>query len=181
MSSKIGEQSVQIPAGATVELKDDVMHVKSGVNMLAIPIPDGITALVKPDSVTFTAQTSEKRTKALHGLIRSLVANAVAGVVTPWQKTLKIVGTGFRVKQQGESLVFEVGYSHTVPFEKTEGITLSVAGSDTVIVSGADKQKVGEVAFKIRSIRKPDAYKGKGIRYEGEYLKLKPGKKAKTA
>lgn len=110
-----------------------------------------------------------------------MINNAIVGVEKPWQKRLEVVGTGFNVKVQGNDIVFKVGYSHPVVFKSVSGVTLQVEGNNKVIISGADKQLVGQVAFQIKCIRKPDVYKGKGIRYEGEVLRIKPGKKAKAA
>jgi large subunit ribosomal protein L6 len=123
---------------------------------------------------------NSKFQKSLHGLFRSLIANAVAGVETPWEKKLEVAGTGFNVKMQGEDLVFKVGYNHPVIFKKVEGVKYTVEGNTKVQVKSIDKQLVGEIAYKIKMIRKPDVYKGKGIKYEGEKLRIKPGKKAKT-
>jgi large subunit ribosomal protein L6 len=123
----------------------------------------------------------EKKTKSLHGLYRQLVYNGVSGVEKLWEKRLEVVGTGYNVKLQGEDLVFKLGYSHPVVFKKTPGVSYQVDGNTKVIVSGVDKQLVGQIAHKIILLKKPDVYKGKGIRYEGEKLRIKPGKKAKAA
>lgn len=177
--SKIGEKPISTE-GVDVVILQNKVTVKSGDSELNIMLPHGIVAKNEDGNITVGKVSLHKQTRALHGLTRSLIANAVSGVQKPWKKTLKVVGTGYRVKQQGEELIFEVGYSHSVTFGKTEGITLTVHGQDTIEVSGADRQKVGQVAFKIRSIKKPDPYKGKGIRYENEMLRLKPGKKSKV-
>jgi large subunit ribosomal protein L6 len=109
-----------------------------------------------------------------------LVYNAVVGVEKQWTKALEVVGTGYNVKQQGEDVVFKVGYSHPVTFKKQEGVSYKVEGNNKVVVSGIDKQLVGQVAYQMKLVRKPDAYKAKGVRYEGEVIKTKPGKKAKA-
>ena len=148
---------------------------------LVVEVSPMITVTQSENILTVKRVNNTKKVHALHGLTRSLVSNAVQGVVNPWKKTLEVVGTGYRVKQQGEDLLFELGYSHPVVFKKPENIEFKIEGNNKVYVFGIDKQYVGEIAFKLRSLRRPDAYKGKGLRYEGEYIKLKPGKKAKTA
>lgn len=179
--SKVGNNPIQLENGVDVLLNENILRVTGLKGDLSIPLPREITVEQK-DNVIYVKRNNEtKHAKALHGLTRTLIANAVLGVMKPWKKTLEIIGTGFRVKAQGEDLHFEVGYSHPVLFKKHEGVNFSVEGNNKVTVMGINKQQVGEIAFKIRSIKKPDPYKGKGVRYEGEYIKLKPGKKAKTA
>lgn len=177
--SKIGEKSI-ILDGVAVETNSDKVIVRGSKGEVTISLPRGIKVDLKDGQLSVHRNSEQSYVKALHGLVRSLINNAALGVEKPWEKTLKIVGTGYRAKQQGDDIILEVGYSHPVPFTAIPGITLNVKGQDTIVISGVDKQKVGEVAFKIKSIRKPDPYKGKGIRYEGEALRLKPGKKAKV-
>jgi len=155
ISGKEGALKFLIPSLLKVELQEGVVQVKT--------------------------QKTNRQSRALHGLYRSLIANAIAGVQKPWQKRLEIVGTGFNVKLEGENLVFKVGYSHPVIFKKVEGIKFQTEGNNLVILSGSDKQLVGQIAQRIKLIKKPDVYKGKGIKYEGERLRIKPGKKTKTA
>lgn len=179
--SKIGEKTIEIPQGVALEVKDGRIHVKGQGGELSYALPKGITVVVEGTSAQVKRASNDKRTRALHGLIRSLVANAASGIIKPWEKTLEIVGTGFNVKAQGEELVLKLGYSHPVVVKKTEGIAFAVGGNNKITVKGIDKQLVGQVAYQIRSLKKPDVYKGKGIKYEGERLRIKPGKKAKTA
>lgn len=178
--SRIGNQPVQITDGTQVTLGDTTMHVKGAHGEITIPVPHEIKIKQVDNTLIFERVNDIKETKALHGLLRCLGQNAVMGVQKPWEKKLEVIGTGYRVKLQGKDLLFEVGFSHPVNFPSVDGIQYMVQGQ-VITVSGADKQLVGEVANKIKSIRKPDPYKGKGIRYEGEHIKLKPGKKAKTA
>lgn len=179
--SKIGENPITIGNGVTVIIENDTVLVKGMKGELVVPIPSGISVSQQDGLLKVERQNNTKRIHSMHGLIRSLIANAVTGVNEPWKKTLEIVGTGYRVKPQGQDLLLELGYSHNVIFKRPENIEFKIEGNNKIHVIGIDKQYVGEVAFKIKSIRKPDAYKGKGVRYQGEYIKLKPGKKAKTA
>src|SRR3989344_5586731 len=155
--------------------------------LLELIYEDGVPALTdvkiisRPGRRWYVGKKELKKVKALHGLYRTLISNAMQGVVTPWQKRLEIVGTGYNAKMQGEDLALKVGYSHPIVFKKVTGIKFQVDGNNIIIISGVDKQLVGQVAHQIKTNKKPDPYKGKGIRYEGERLKLKPGKKAKTA
>lgn len=178
--SKIGEKSISIPSSVQIEIKDKTVSVKGKAGELAITIPKGLLIEREGDLIKIKRESEQKSLKALHGLYRSLVLNAVVGVEVPWVKKLEVVGTGFNLKLQGEDLVFKVGYSHPVVFKKIDGVKYLVEGNNKVTVSGIDKQLVGQTAYKIKQIRKPDVYKGKGVRYEGEKIRLKPGKKAKT-
>lgn len=179
--SKIGQLPIQIPSGVTVSIDQHEVNVKGSHGQLNIQTPAELTVDQKENTITINRSTERKQVKAMHGLYRSLIANAVAGVEKPWTKRLEIVGTGFTAKMQGTDLTMKLGYSHPVVVKKPEGITFQVEGSRLVVVSGVDKQLVGQIAHQIKIIKKPDAYKGKGIRYEGEVIKLKPGKKAKGA
>lgn len=178
--SKIGEKPVEVTSGVHVELKDSVVLVKGSKGEVSVEIPLGVTVSMKDGVVSVARANDSKKNRSLHGLIRSLIQNAVIGVEKPWEKKLEVVGTGYKVKMQGAGLVFDVGLSHKVEFPKTDGVAYHVEGSK-ITVSGVDKQLVGEVANKIKNVKKPDHYKGKGVRYEGEHVILKPGKKAKTA
>ncbi len=180
--SKIGQKPVTVPQSVTAEIADNKVTVKGKEGTLMIELPQGITAEKAEGTLLVKRSTDTKVQKSLHGLYRSLISNAVVGVETPWEKRLEIVGTGFNVKLQGEDLVFKVGYSHPVVFKKVEGVKYGVEGNNKIVLKGADKQLVGEIAYKVKMIRKPDVYKGKGIKYQGERLRIKPGKKAqKTA
>lgn len=179
--SKIGQKPVIIPASVQTELRDNSILVKGKLGEGLIKLPNNLTIEKTTDSILIKRKKDDKVSKSLHGLFRNLIDNLVKGVEQPWTKRLEVVGTGFNVKMQGEDLVFKVGFSHQVVFKKYEGVKFAVEGNNIVIVSGIDKQIVGQAAYQIKLIRKPDAYKGKGIRYEGERLRIKPGKKAKTA
>ncbi len=179
--SKIGNAPILVPTGVTVEITEPAVTVVGKEGRLIIEMPRVLKIEKADDKLVVSRKDESKKTKSLHGLYRQLVYNAVTGVLKPWQKRLEVFGTGYNVKSQGEDLVFKIGYSHPVVFKKVEGIKFQTEGSNKVAVSGVDKQLVGQVAFQIKLIKKPDVYKGKGIRYEGEKLRIKPGKKAKTA
>jgi large subunit ribosomal protein L6 len=179
--SKIGQKSITVPASVKLEVTDQKIKVTGPVGEINLELPATL-ALEKTDTgVVIKRKQEDKKTKSGHGLYRQLLANAVAGVEKPWEKSLEVVGTGFNVKMQGEDLIFKVGYSHPVVFKKQDGIKYKVEGTNKVTVAGSDKQMVGQVAYQIKLIKKPDVYKGKGIKYEGEKLRIKPGKKAKAA
>lgn len=178
--SKVGANPIPI-SNEQIEIKDGTVVIKGQAGSLNISLPEGITVEKEADQLVVKRKSDQKRYKSLHGLMRTLIANGVKGVVTPWEKKLEVVGTGYNVKLQGEDLVFKIGYSHLVTFKKAPGIVFKTEGNNKVVVSGADKQLVGEVAYQIKLIKKPDVYKGKGIKYEGEKLRIKPGKKAKAA
>jgi large subunit ribosomal protein L6 len=179
--SKIGQKTIDVPNSVTVLINGQTVSVKGKLGEKNIVVPQDLS-ITQDKAVLLVKRSNEsKRTKSLHGLYRQLIYNAVTGVDKPWMKKLEIVGTGFNVKMQGEDLVFKLGYSHPIVFKKVEGLVFSVDGDTKVIVSGLDKQLVGQIAYQIKLLRKPDVYKGKGIRYEGEKLRIKPGKKAKAA
>lgn len=174
--SKIGRMPITIPAGVTIEIGSDVVKVKGPKGELTTKILVGIKVEQKEDSLEVSTTNHEKQTKANHGLIRSLINNDILGVTEGYKKTLKMVGTGYRVQQKGTGLNLQVGFSHDVEFLAPAGVTLAVEGNDTIIVSGISKQQVGQTAAEIRAVRKPEPYKGKGIRYEGEVVRRKQGK-----
>lgn len=178
--SKIGTSPVKIPDEVKVAKNGQEYCFQGPKGELKLSFPKEIGIEIKEGIATFVNQSSDIKSRALHGLVRMLFANAVSGVLNLWEKTLKIHGVGYRVKQEGDNLVFQIGYSHPVVFNVPKEVMSTVKGSK-IVIAGVDKQKVGEVAAKIKQIRKPDKYKGKGIRYQGEIIKLKPGKKAKTA
>ncbi|MFA9288816.1 MAG: 50S ribosomal protein L6 [Weeksellaceae bacterium] len=178
--SKIGQKPVEIPAGVQITMQDYTVVVKGPKGELKVELPRGIQVNQQDQQLLVTRKSDTKELKSLHGLIRSLIANAAKGVADGWTKRLEIVGTGFNVKMQGQDLIFKIGYSHPVVYTKVEGVTLATEGNTKIVVSGFDKQLVGQVAQQIKSIKKPDPYKGKGIRDEGQQIKLKPGKKAKA-
>ncbi|MCA9373204.1 50S ribosomal protein L6 [Candidatus Woesebacteria bacterium] len=176
--SRIGKKTITIPAGVTVEISATEAVVKSGKGTLTITIPRGILVSQEEGVLSVTRKRNSRELRALHGLVRNLIANAVVGVTDGYKKTLKMVGTGYRVQAKGKGLSLAVGYSHPVEVNPTEGIDFAVEGNDTILISGIDKQQVGQVAANIRAVRPPEPYKGKGIRYEDEYVRIKPGKTA---
>ncbi|MFH0773185.1 MAG: 50S ribosomal protein L6 [bacterium] len=181
--SKIGQKALIVPQTVTFTVEGNVVTVKGKLGVLTVVLPQGITIEKGPENTYLVMRRSDsKELKSLHGTFRTLIDNAIIGVEKAWEKRLEVVGTGFNVKMQGKDLVFKVGYSHPVIYKETEGVTFAVDGANKVIISGRDKQRVGEIAYKVKMLKKPDAYKGKGIKYEGEKLRIKPGKKAaKTA
>jgi len=178
--SKIGRMPISIPSEVTVEVDKNVVKVKGPKGELTTNILSGIKIKFKDNQLEVSATNHEKQTKANHGLIRSLINNDVIGVVEGYKKTLKMVGTGYRVQQRGAGLNLQVGLSHDVEFNAPEGVTLAVESNNTIIITGIDKQQVGQVAAEIRQIKPPEPYKGKGIRYENEVVRRKQGKAATT-
>lgn len=174
--SRIGRAPVTIPDGVTVKVNGQNVEVSDGKTKLSQEIHPAIKVEVKDNEVLVTRSSDEKEDRALHGLMRSLINNMVIGVKEGFQKTLEVNGIGYRAQLQGTKLVLNVGYSHPVEFDPPAGITLEVPAPNRIIVKGADKQQVGEAAAKIRASRLPDAYKGKGIKYDYEVLRLKEGK-----
>lgn len=181
--SKIGQKALIVPATVTFTVEGNVVTIKGKLGVLTVELPQGIRVEKGQDNTYLVVRrTDSKELKSLHGTFRTLIDNAIIGVEKAWEKRLEVVGTGFNVKMQGKDLVFKVGYSHPVVYKESEGVTFAVEGNNKVIISGRDKQQVGEIAYKVKMVKKPDAYKGKGIKYEGEKLRIKPGKKAaKTA
>lgn len=174
--SKIGRMPISIPTEVTITIDQGVVTVKGPQGELTTQILPGIKAELKGNELIVTPTNHEKQTKANHGLIRSLINNNVIGVTQTYKKILKMVGTGYRVQQKGTGINLQVGLSHDVNFPAPAGITLAIEGNDTIIVSGIDKQRVGQTAAEIRAVKKPEPYKGKGIRYEDEVVKRKQGK-----
>jgi len=165
-----------IPAGVEVKVEGNVVEVKGPKGRLVKEMPQEINISVEDNKVVVTRSSDEKKHRALHGLTRALIQNMVIGVTEGFQKSLELVGVGYRAAKQGKKLVLTVGYSHPVEIEPEEGLEIEVPAPNKIVVSGIDKEKVGALAARIRSVRKPDPYKGKGIRYEGEVIKLKAGK-----
>ena len=178
--SRIGKQPIEIPSGVDVTIDGATVTVKGPRGTLSqtfnaelkITQADGKISIERPNDDGFY--------RGLHGLTRTLIANMIDGVTTGFAKTLEIVGVGYRAALKGKDLELQVGYSHPVPIPVPEGIEFEVPQPTQIIVRGNDKQAVGEIAAKIRKVRKPEPYKGKGIRYEGEYVRKKAGKAAKA-
>ncbi len=178
--SRIGRLAIPIPAGVDVAISGREVTVKGPKGSLSHTLAEPIEISKNEDgTLTVSRPDDENRSKALHGLSRTLVANMVTGVTNGYAKTLEITGVGYRVQAKGGSLEFALGYSHPVLVEPPEGITFAVENPTRFTVAGIDKQKVGEVAAKIRKLRKPDPYKGKGVRYQGEVIRRKVGKAGK--
>ena len=178
--SRIGNAPVAVPAGVDVTVADGTVTVKGPKGSLSRPIPGGIEIRQEGGALTFVRPDDERKNKALHGLTRSLVNNMVIGVTDGYRKQLEIVGVGYRAESQGaNALRLNLGFSHPVNVTAPEGISFEVPVPTQVIVSGIDKEVVGQVAANIRSIRKPEPYKGKGVRYAGERVLRKAGKAGK--
>ena len=177
--SRIGRTPVAIPAGVDVTIKGREVTVKGPRGTLSMEVAAPIDVSQADGAITVTRPNDEGEIRALHGLSRSLIANMVTGVTAGFSKTLEIVGVGYRVQAKGQGLEFSLGFSHPVPVTPPEGITLRVESPTRFVVEGIDKQMVGEVAARIRKLRKPDPYKGKGVRYQGEQVRRKVGKAGK--
>jgi large subunit ribosomal protein L6 len=178
--SRIGKIPVTVPGGVDVSIDGQDVTVKGPKGSLALTISEPI-AIAKNDDGTLsvTRPDDERRSRALHGLSRTLVQNLITGVTDGYTTKMEIHGVGYRVALKGKDLEFALGYSHPVPIEAPEGITFAVESPTKVSVSGIDKQKVGQISANIRRLRRPDPYKGKGVRYEGEQIRRKVGKTGK--
>ncbi|MFT2815250.1 50S ribosomal protein L6 [Leifsonia sp. A12D58] len=177
--SRIGRLPIEIPAGVTVTADDQLVTVKGPKGELSLTVSRPIEVKIEDAQVLVTRPDDERASRSLHGLTRTLIANQIIGVTQGYSKGLEIVGTGYRVAQKGNSVEFALGFSHPVLIDPPAGIVLTVDGNTKLTVSGIDKQAVGEVAANIRKIRKPEPYKGKGVRYAGEIVRRKAGKSGK--
>jgi large subunit ribosomal protein L6 len=178
--SRIGNNPITVPAGVTISVADGVATVKGPNGTMSRVIPDGITLEQTGDVLSVSRLNDETRYRSLHGLTRTLIANMVIGVTDGWSKELEIIGVGYRAANGGPGVLdLALGFSHPVKFTAPEGVTFEVPLPTRVIVKGADKEAVGQVAASIRKIRKPEPYKGKGVRYLGERVVRKAGKAAK--
>jgi large subunit ribosomal protein L6 len=177
--SRIGKLPIDVPGGVEVRVEGNLATVIGPRGTLAQPIPPQITVRQDGAQVLVERPNDERENRALHGLVRSLVANMVEGVTKGFEKQLEIQGVGYRVQTQGSDLVFSLGFSHQIPVKAPEGISFEVTSPTRFSVKGIDKQQVGQVAADIRRLRKPDPYKGKGVRYAGEVVRRKAGKTAK--
>jgi len=177
--SRIGRMPVPIPSGVDVTINGREVTVTGPKGKLSLEVAEPIEVSHRDGVITVTRPNDEGNVRALHGLSRSLVANMVTGVTEGYRKTLEIVGVGYRVQARGDRLEFSLGFSHPVTVSPPEGITLRVETPTRLVVEGIDKQQVGEVAANIRKLRKPDPYKGKGLRYSGEHIRRKVGKAGK--
>jgi large subunit ribosomal protein L6 len=177
--SRIGRLPVTVPKGVDVTISGRQVTVKGPKGQLSMELAEPIEIAQNDGVLTVTRPNDEGRVRALHGLSRTLVANMVTGVTEGYSKTLEIVGVGYRVQARGSGVEFSLGFSHPVPVTPPDGVTLRVETPTRLVVEGIDKQQVGEVAANIRKLRKPDPYKGKGVRYAGEQIRRKVGKAGK--
>ena len=177
--SRIGRMPIDIPAGVTVTVDGQDVTVKGPKGELSLTVASPIEAKVEENQVVVTRPDDERASRSLHGLTRTLINNNIIGVTQGYEKKLEVVGTGYRVSSKGQGVEFALGYSHPITVDPPQGITFTVEGNDKLTVSGLDKQAVGEVAANIRKLRKPEPYKGKGVRYEGERVRRKAGKAGK--
>lgn len=176
--SRIGKQPIEVPAGVDVVLQGNGISVKGPKGELKLDINPEIGVGFDEGVVNVSRSSDETKHKALHGLIRSLIANMVEGVEKGFQKTLEIEGVGYRAEKKGSGLLLNLGFSHTIDYPAPEGVDIEVPNPTTIVIRGADKQAVGQAAAEIRAFRPPEPYKGKGIRYQGEYIRRKAGKTA---
>lgn len=174
--SRVGNKIIPIPSGVKINIAPGQVEVQGPKGRLTSDVPAGIEFQVTDGRLVAKRTAETKAQRALHGLARSLVANAVKGVTEGFRKELDIVGIGYRAELRGKSVIFSLGFSHPIDFQIPSGISIAVEKQTRLIISGIDKQKVGQTAATIRALRKPDPYKNKGIRYVGEVLKKKVGK-----
>lgn len=177
--SRIGRMPIDIPGGVEVKIDGQAVTVSGPKGELALTVASPIEVAVEDNQVVVTRPDDERASRSLHGLTRTLIANQIIGVTQGYSKGLEVVGTGYRVQAKGEGVEFALGFSHPVTVNPPAGITFTVEGNNKLTVSGIDKQAVGEVAANIRKIRKPEPYKGKGVRYAGEVVRRKAGKAGK--
>jgi len=176
--SRIGRQPIEVPAGVTVAISPGRVMVNGPLGELQQTLPQRMKVEQENGQITVTRPTERGEDRALHGLTRTLIANMIEGVTKGFEKRLEIQGVGYRAAMKGTSIELNVGYSHSVTKDAPQGITFEVPSPTAIMVRGADKQQVGQVAAEIRKIRPPEPYKGKGIRYDGEYVRRKVGKRA---
>ncbi len=178
--SRVGRNPIQIPTGVAVKIQDNLVSVKGPKGELKLNLPEGINISLKDQTVHVERPVDTKQFRALHGTIRNIIANMVTGTSAGYQKVLDISGVGYRAQVQGKKIIFTLGYSHPVEYQMPEGISAEVDKKQTQItIHGIDKQVMGQVSANIRGLRAPDVYKGKGVRYANEFIKLKVGKAGK--
>lgn len=176
--SRVGQKLIPIPSGVEVQVAESTVTMKGPQGTLGQAVHADMRVQISDGQLTVARPSDQRRHRALHGLTRALLANMVTGVTQGFQITLELQGVGYRVQKAGQGITLQVGYSHTVEVQPLPGVTLEVEGNNRIHVRGIDKQRVGEMSARIRRVRPPDAYKGKGIRYAGEVVRLKPGKSA---
>jgi large subunit ribosomal protein L6 len=177
--SRIGKKPIEIPTGVTITINGDVVTVKGPKGELTRSFNSDIEIKVEENVINLSRPSESKEHRSIHGTTRSLLANMVEGVSKGFEKSLELIGVGYRAQKQGKKLVLSVGYSHPVEFEPEEGVEVEVPSNTKVIVKGINKERVGALAANIRQVRPPEPYKGKGIRYEGEVVRRKEGKTGK--
>ena len=178
--SRIGKQPIPVPSAVDVKIDGLSVTIKGPIGELHRDVHPDIRVVLDNDRIIVTRPSDRPNHRALHGLTRALLQNMVIGVETGFKKTLEMHGVGYRAQQMGSNIQVSVGFSHPVDVEAPTGIKIEIEGNDKIIVSGSDKEQVGQIAAEIRQIRPPEPYKGKGIRYEGEYVRRKAGKAGKT-
>jgi large subunit ribosomal protein L6 len=176
--SRVGKEPIAVPSGVEVTIEGRSVTVKGPKGTLSAEIPEPIAVTRAEDELQVSRPDDEARSRSMHGLSRTMVANLVTGVTDGFSKKLELVGVGYRAETRGRHLLVNVGYSHPILFKAPEGIEFSIAEDGGIVVNGIDKYLVGQVAADIRALRPPEPYKGKGIRYEGEYVRRKAGKAA---
>jgi large subunit ribosomal protein L6 len=177
--SRIGRLPIVIPTGVDITIDGQAVAVKGPKGEASLSVKSPIQVAIEDGQVLVTRPDDERESRSLHGLTRTLIANQIIGVTDGYSKGLEVVGTGYRVTAKGDSIEFALGYSHSITVDPPAGISFTVEGNNKLTVSGIDKQAVGEVAANIRKLRKPEPYKGKGVRYAGEVVRRKAGKSGK--
>ena len=177
--SRIGNKVITVPAGVEVNINDNFATVKGPKGELKQQFDKDMTFNIEGNEITVVRPSDSKRHRTVHGTTRAILANMIEGVSAGFKKELELIGGGYRAQMQGKKLVLSVGYSHPVEFEEIDGITLGVEGNTKVSIEGINKEVVGQYAAKVRAVRPPEPYKGKGIRYVGEYVRRKEGKTGK--
>ncbi|SFB25031.1 MULTISPECIES: 50S ribosomal protein L6 [unclassified Bacillus (in: firmicutes)] len=177
--SRVGKKPIEIPAGVTVTLDNNTVTVKGAKGELTRSFSPDMEIKIEENVITITRPSDIKEHRALHGTTRAVLANMVEGVSKGYERTLELIGVGYRAQKQGSKLVLNVGYSHPVEIEPEQGLEIEVPANTKIIVKGTDKERVGALAANIRQVRPPEPYKGKGIRYEGEFVRRKEGKTGK--
>lgn len=177
--SRIGKLPIGVPGSVTVTINGQQVSVKGPKGELAHDVAEPITVAFEDGQINVSRPDDERESRSLHGLTRTLIFNNIVGVTEGYAKELEVVGTGYRVQQKGQGIELSLGFSHSIQFDAPAGITLEVEGNNKITVRGIDKQVVGETAANIRKLRKPEPYKGKGVRYAGEQVRRKAGKAGK--
>ncbi|MGM0904307.1 MAG: 50S ribosomal protein L6 [Bacillota bacterium] len=177
--SRVGKKPIEIPAGVTVTNENNLVTVKGPKGELSRSFNQDMQIVIEENVITISRPTDAKEHRALHGTTRAVLANMVEGVSKGFERSLDLIGVGYRAAKQGKKLVLSVGYSHPVEIEAEEGLEIEVPSNTKIIIKGTDKERVGALAANIRGVRPPEPYKGKGIRYEGEFVRRKEGKTGK--